>query len=95
MANTVTCKCGAVYSEKKFKLIARDKDSAECGFCSATINSWSGGVMYSYTLISKPVKCLACDGSGLVDAIHAKHFQQDNDSACKNCNGTGFLPATE
>lgn len=48
--------CGAKYKIKKITLPARDKDSIECNYCSATIISWNGGVMYSDEEISGPTK---------------------------------------
>lgn len=49
----VTCKCGRVYEEKETKLPMRDKDNYVCS-CGHELNSWNGGVMYSYKLVSKP-----------------------------------------
>lgn len=50
----VTCRCGAEYELTKYKLIMRDKDSKECGFCGETLIEWNGGVMYSARLIKAP-----------------------------------------
>ena len=47
----ITCKCGAVYLETRHRLMMRDKDSAECGLCGATLNQWNGAEMYSYKLV--------------------------------------------
>ena len=37
------------------------------------------------------VKCLACNGSGIADESTQKHFHHDDDAACKNCKGTGWV----
>ncbi|RKH58996.1 hypothetical protein D7X96_36025 [Corallococcus interemptor] len=43
----VPCKhCGAVFRVRKFKSIARDKDSLSCTECGNELMSWNGGVMY-------------------------------------------------
>lgn len=48
------CACGALYKVKKFKTIARDKDSYKCNECGRTLMEWNGGAMYIFTKIEKP-----------------------------------------
>lgn len=37
------------------------------------------------------VKCLSCEGSGIANEIDIIHFHKDDDHACKNCKGKGWL----
>ncbi|WP_338469204.1 hypothetical protein ROLI_040310 [Roseobacter fucihabitans] len=35
------------------------------------------------------VKCLACGGTGVMPVEDRKHFQDSEDTTCKNCKGAG------
>lgn len=37
------------------------------------------------------VKCLACNGTGVMPVENRKHFQDDEDTTCKNCKGAGAV----
>lgn len=37
------------------------------------------------------VKCLACDGTGVMPIEGRKHFQDSEDTTCKNCKGAGAI----
>ncbi|GAB3663799.1 CpXC domain-containing protein [Ramlibacter alkalitolerans] len=55
----VTCpKCGAVYSVKIYRMLAKDSDSFHCEVCGELVKSWNDTRVPTFTLKKKG------DGSG-------------------------------
>ena len=51
----ITCKCGAVFIEKRIVLSVRKNGVSKCA-CGEELQRWSGNVMYSHVRLPTPKK---------------------------------------